>query len=50
MADYQDIKGFTIPVLSSDPSNPVEGEIWYNSTSNKIKGYDGTSTVTFTSA
>ena len=37
MANYSTIKGWTIPTLSSDPSNPIEGQIWYNSTSNDIK-------------
>ena len=37
MAEYSTIKGWTIPTLSSDPPSPVEGQIWYNSTSNDIK-------------
>ena len=39
MADYKGIKGFTIPSVSSDPSNPILGQIWYNSTSATLKGY-----------
>ena len=31
--------------LASDPSTPVEGQIYYNSTDKKIKFYDGTSWV-----
>jgi len=38
MADYKGIKGFTIPSVSSDPSNPILGQIWYNSTSATLKG------------
>jgi hypothetical protein len=38
MADYKGIKGFTIPNVSSDPSNPIAGQIWYNSTSATLKG------------
>jgi len=38
MATYKEIKGTQIEVLSSDPSNPVEGQVWYNSTSNVLKG------------
>jgi len=38
MATYREIKGIQIEVLSSDPSNPVEGQVWYNSTSNVVKG------------
>jgi hypothetical protein len=38
MADYKGIKGFTIPNVSSDPDNPIAGQIWYNSTSATLKG------------
>ena len=38
MATYKEIRGTNIEVLSSDPSNPVEGQVWYNSTSNVLKG------------
>ena len=44
MATYKEIKGTQIEVLSSDPSNPVEGQVWYNSTSNVLKG-QGVSTT-----
>ncbi len=38
MADYKGIKGFTIPNVSSDPSNLTQGQIWYNSTTDTLKG------------
>ena len=47
---YADIHGFEIPYLAADPSNPTEGEIWYNSTSNKLKFYNGSSTQTVTAS
>jgi hypothetical protein len=37
MATYKGIKGFSIQNLSADPSNPIEGEMWYNSTSSVWK-------------
>ena len=40
MADYKGIKGFTIPTVSSDPSNPILGQIWYNSTTDTLKGVE----------
>ena len=43
MATYKEIKGTQIEVLASDPSNPVEGQVWYNSTSNVLKGQSVTS-------
>ena len=50
MATYITLKGGPIEVLSSDQANPVEGQVRYNSTVNKLKGYNGTSNVTFTSS
>ena len=38
MATYKEIKGTQIEVVSSDPSNPVEGQVWYNSTDQAVKG------------
>jgi hypothetical protein len=39
MASYININGNNIPIRASDPSNPILGEIWYNTTSNTLKGY-----------
>jgi len=38
MANYKNIKGFPIQYLDSDPPNPIEGQIWFNSTSQTLKG------------
>ena len=38
MAEYINIKGQSIEVVASDPANPTIGQIWYNSTSNTLKG------------
>ena len=35
-----------IQQLASDPGSPTEGQIWYNTTSNLYKGYDGSTVVT----
>ena len=37
MPDFRTIKGLYIKHVSSDPSNLVEGDIWYNSTSQTLK-------------
>jgi hypothetical protein len=42
MAEYINIKGQSIEVVASDPANPTIGQIWYNSTSNTLKGGDAT--------
>jgi len=39
MVAYTGIQGQNILIVSSDPANPIEGQIWYNSTSNLLKGY-----------
>jgi uncharacterized ParB-like nuclease family protein len=50
MAEYINIRGQSIEVVASDPANPTLGQIWYNSTSNTLKG-GGVSTVgTFATA
>ena len=38
MATYKEIKGTQIEAVATDPSNPVEGQVWYNTTSNALKG------------
>ena len=50
MATYIELKGIEIQVIAGDPANPVEGQVWYNSTSATLKGYNGTTNVTFTSS
>jgi len=39
MATYSGIKGFNIQTIAGDPANPIEGEVWYNTTSNVLKAY-----------
>ncbi len=41
MTTYKEIKGTQIEVLASDPSNPADGQVWYNSTDNVLKGNVG---------
>jgi len=37
MATYIGIKGGEIQTIAGDPANPIEGQVWYNTTSNTIK-------------
>jgi hypothetical protein len=39
MTTYKEINGTDITVVSSDPSNPVTGEVWYNTATQKLKAY-----------
>ena len=50
MTTYKGIQGFTIQNLSADPSNPIEGQVWYNSTSNVWKVEETTTSGTWASA
>ena len=43
MATYLNIHGNNIPIRSSDPTNPIQGEMWYNSTTSLLKGQAATS-------
>ena len=42
MATYKEIRGTQIEIVATDPSNPVEGQVWYNTTSNVLKGQAAT--------
>ena len=37
MSTYYQIFGGKINVVTSDPSNPIEGQVWYNTTSEVLK-------------
>jgi hypothetical protein len=39
MTTFKEIRGTDILALSSDPANPEIGQIWYNSSSGTLKGY-----------
>ena len=39
MTTYKGIKGFTIQTIAGDPPAPILGQVWYNTTSNVLKGY-----------
>ena len=39
MAAYKTLKGQSIRQVAQDPTNPVLGEIWYNTTIGVLKGY-----------
>ena len=58
MATYRDIKGDLVETVASDPTNSIEGDIWYNTTTGTLKGLgfkaaawasggDGTGTVLY---
>mgnify|MGYP003137728399 CR=1 FL=1 len=38
MSDFKTLKGLFIKHVSSDPSNPIQGQIWYNTGIQTLKG------------
>src|SRR4051794_14889154 len=36
-----------VQVLGTDPSSPVEGQVYYNSTSKKLRQYNGTAWIEY---
>ena len=45
MTTYKEIRGTQIEAVATDPSNPVEGQVWYNTTSNVLKGQAAATTA-----
>ena len=45
MTTYKEINGTNIEAVSSDPANPVTGQVWYNTTDNVVKGMQLQTTV-----
>jgi hypothetical protein len=39
MTTFKEIRGTAIESVSSDPSNPEVGQIWYNNSIGVLKGY-----------
>jgi hypothetical protein len=37
MATYRQVKGYSIKLVSSNPDNIKEGQIWYNDSTKQIK-------------
>tara|TARA_R100000005_G_C4987339_1_gene195375 strand:+ start:1105 stop:2070 length:966 start_codon:yes stop_codon:yes gene_type:complete len=49
MAKYKDIKGTNVLNVDADPSNPVEGQVWYNRSSRILKAFRLTATASYAS-
>jgi hypothetical protein len=48
MTTLKEILGTSIKSVASDPSNPTNGEIWYNTTSNNFKAAEASTSGTWT--
>lgn len=40
--DLNELKNAVLDKLSADPGSPVDGQAWYNTTTDEVKYYDGT--------
>ena len=49
MATYKEIHGSNIETVTSNPSNPVNGQVWYNSTDQVLRGFTSNPAGTFSS-
>ena len=49
MSEYKQIHGQTLQTVSSDPSNPLNGQVWFNSTTGKIKAANVVTTGSWSS-
>ena len=47
MTTYKEINGTNIEAVSSDPANPVTGQVWYNTTTNVVKGLKSITSSSF---
>jgi len=36
---------FTVPIVTTDPTNPRNGDMWYNSTSSQLKFKNSAGTI-----
>ncbi len=47
MTTYTQQPGTHIPVRAADPTNPIVGEVWYNTTTNQLKGVINVASATW---
>jgi hypothetical protein len=50
MTLYRNIQGFAIKSYAGDPANPKEGQVWYNSVLQKLRGRNNSTTITITTS
>ena len=50
MSIYRTIKGQAIRSYAGDPANPITGQIWYNSVSQKLRCRTNSATLTITTS
>jgi hypothetical protein len=48
MSVFRTIRGMTIRSYPGDPANPLEGQIWFNSVTQKLRARNNSATITIT--
>ena len=39
MSTYKEIRGLKVRDYTTNPDNPIEGQVWYNTTANTARNY-----------
>ena len=50
MSVFRTIQGFAIRSYAGNPANPLEGQIWYNSSTQKLMCRNNSATLTITTS
>ena len=50
MSTYRTLKGYNIKSVTSDPANPKEGQVLYNSITKKLRARNNSATITITTS
>ena len=50
MSIFRTIQGQAIQSYAGDPANPVTGQIWYNSVTQKLRARNNSATITITTS
>jgi len=50
MATYKSINGYRVQSVATDPANPKQGQVWYNTTTGLLKYRAVSSTKTVTTS
>ena len=50
MSIFRTIQGQAIKSYAGDPANPVTGQIWFNTVTNKLRARNNSATITITTS
>ena len=50
MSIFRTIQGQAIRSYAGDPANPITGQIWFNTATNKLRARNNSATITITTS